>query len=475
MRPSKPPGIYIEELPAFPATIEAAPTAVPVFIGFTAKVRHQGHNEQGQAVRIRSLREYEEHFGVGVATPFGLFAPTDQAALPPSPVPAPRIIFTDGQEYLLTPDAAPFYLYNSLRLFYLNGGAECYVLSLGLYKEAHLTPGTAPFLAAFEALAAHAAPTLFVCPDALRLSPEAYYEVARHLLRHCEENRRFALLDVYGGAISQRESLNAVVAAFRDGVGEQHLRNGAAYLPWLQTALLPATQISPAYFNAALLSRLKQGRPHANPRLHTGYALLKQAVVAYLNTLPASPALAGIYASTDQSRGVWKAPANVPLNGATGLTLPLHDIDQEGLSTDPQAGKSINAIRSFAGRGLLVWGARTLAGNSPEWRYVSVRRLCLMLEESVRRHLQSYVFSPNTAPTWAALQRAVENFLNNLWRQGALVGTKPEQSYSVQVGLGRTMTADDVLAGQLKLLLLVAPLRPAEFITLVFQQQMQAA
>jgi len=192
-----------------------------------------------------------------------------------------------------------------------------------------------------------------------------------------------------------------------------------------------------------------------------------------VNTLPPSGAVAGIYASVDRNRGVWKAPANVSINSVSDVSEIIDDTTQEGLNIDPNAGKSINAIRPFYGKGILVWGARTLAGNDNEWRYVPVRRLFSFVEESCKKSTSWCVFEPNDANTWARIRGQIDNFLNNLWKQGALAGAKPEQAYYVHCGLGITMTAQDILEGRLIVEVAMAAVRPAEFVILRFSHLLQ--
>ena len=191
-----------------------------------------------------------------------------------------------------------------------------------------------------------------------------------------------------------------------------------------------------------------------------------------LNVLPPSPAMAGIYTRVDNSRGVWKAPANVSLNSVISPTVPVSSAQQEDLNVTAQ-GKSINAIRSFIGEGTLVWGARTLDGNSLDWRYVNVRRTMIMLEESIRLAAKAMVFEPNVANTWVTIKSMIRNFLTGIWKRGGLAGAVPDDAFSVHVGLGETMTPEDILEGILRVTVLVAISRPAEFIEITFQQQMQ--
>ncbi|HUG26172.1 phage tail sheath family protein [Piscinibacter sp.] len=191
-----------------------------------------------------------------------------------------------------------------------------------------------------------------------------------------------------------------------------------------------------------------------------------------LNLLPPSAAMAGIYTMVDNSRGVWKAPANVSLNGVVSPAVNISSEEQEDLNVTTQ-GKSINAIRASIGEGVLVWGARTLDGNSLDWRYINVRRTMIMLEESCRLAAKAMVFEPNVANTWVTIKSMITNFLTGIWKRGGLAGAVPDDAFSVHVGLGETMTPEDILEGILRVTVLVAISRPAEFIEITFQQQMQ--
>ncbi len=205
------------------------------------------------------------------------------------------------------------------------------------------------------------------------------------------------------------------------------------------------------------------------------YNQIKAAMNNQRVELPPSPAIAGIYARVDRERGVWKAPANVSIASVIGPVSKITHDDQENLNVDPTAGKSINAIRDFSGKGTLVWGGRTLAGNDNEWRYISVRRLFITIEESTRKATAFAVFEPNDATTWLKVKAMIESYLYGLWEQGALAGSKPESAYFVNVGLGKTMTAQDILEGRMIVEIGIAAVRPAEFIILRFTHKMQEA
>ncbi len=205
---------------------------------------------------------------------------------------------------------------------------------------------------------------------------------------------------------------------------------------------------------------------------NAAYNAIKTAINAMPITLPPSSTVAGIYARVDSDRGVWKAPANVGVNYVMKPVLKVTHDQQKDLNVHT-TGKSINAIRSFTGKGILVWGARTLAGNDNEWRYVPVRRFFNMVEESVEKATEQFVFEPNDANTWVKVRAMIENFLTLQWRAGALAGAKPKEAFYVRVGLGETMTAEDILNGVMNIEIGMAAVRPAEFIVLKFSHKMQ--
>ena len=158
-----------------------------------------------------------------------------------------------------------------------------------------------------------------------------------------------------------------------------------------------------------------------------------------------------------------------------GPTEKISNEDQENLNVDPTAGKSINAIRSFTGKGTLIWGARTLAGNDNEWRYVPVRRLFNLIEESTQKATNFVVFESNSAVTWLKVKTIIETYLDSLWRQGALAGATQQEAYFVNVGLGQTMTEQDILEGRMIIEIGISAVRPAEFIILRFSHKLQQA
>lgn len=216
----------------------------------------------------------------------------------------------------------------------------------------------------------------------------------------------------------------------------------------------------------------KQALHQALYNVSSVYKQAIKGVLKNLNLFPPSAAMAGIYTMVDNSRGVWKAPANVTLN-YVGSTVEDIDDEQQAELNVPIHGKAVNVIRLFRGEGVKVWGARTLDGNSLDWRYVNVRRTLLFLEESIKNAARAYVFEPNDAGTWINMKCMIDSFLRSVWKRGGLAGATPEDAFEVHIGLGDTMTAEDILDGIIRITVLVAVTHPAEFIEITFQQQAQ--
>ena len=202
------------------------------------------------------------------------------------------------------------------------------------------------------------------------------------------------------------------------------------------------------------------------------YGLIIKHVLKDSNILPPSGAMAGVITKTDNEVGPWQAPANTSIVGAASLPIRLSETQQGDLNVDAISGKSINAIRFFNGLGILIWGARTLDGNSLDWRYLPVRRTMIFLEQSCKLAAQAYVFEPNDKNTWEGVIAMISSFLNGIWKEGGLQGASAADAYVVECGLGTTMTPEDILEGFMKVTVKVAIVHPAEFIVLTFEQQM---
>jgi len=645
----KTPDVYVEEISLFPPSVAEVETAVPAFIGYTGKADEFGPDDlKNTPTKITSLLEYQSLFGGS------------------APVQVTEIVLDENSIVSSSKIDSTFYMYDSLRMFFKNGGGKCYIISVGSYDD---DVTKAHFEAGLSSLKKQDEPTIILFPDAVLLENDLY-DLQQQVLKQCNNLQdRFGLFDLLeSNATDATFDWEDGVNGFRDSVGINYLKYGAAYTPWLKSNLgidisyrdvkgkiyrggnlvaldiltddtgvkttvsdldkaiadvdklkldvdalkdtaetlktqfvikldafksVPSTgsfkalitfiydiikqvdawagSISPvsgdtlktdvtnsitnsmkasmekliAYDKGAnseltgsynlyevydpmesaawadIFDNTHANNPAADTSIYTGadntekmktaapsigfifdqvaaavteimtssgnyestfeeniynaHAVYKSMISKLrtsLTTLPPSGAVAGIYAMVDSTRGVWKAPANVSISGVVGLTQTIDNIEQEDLNVDVTTGKSINAIRAFTGKGTLVWGARTLAGNDNEWRYVSVRRFFNMVEESVKKSTYWAVFGPNDANTWIKIKAMIENYLIQKWRDGALQGAKPEQAFFVKVGLGLTMTAQDILEGRMNVEIGMAVVRPAEFIILKFSHKM---
>ena len=639
----KTPGVYVEEISTFPPSVAQVETAIPAFIGYTKKAFIDGKDYHADGIikpiKISSLPDYEFLFGGA-----------------PSPTTIAIDLKSDNTVQSVTVNSINL-LYDSIRMFYINGGGDCYVVSVGAYNKNITNIDKDKLKKGLDSLEKVDEPTLLVIPETVHLTAVNAGEVHAAMLAQCNKLQdRFAVLDIVDGDKEATPSLDPV-NVFRDSVGMNNLKYGAAYYPWLKTTLSfkidydaiiagdfrkgsPALLTIPAkkaLFNATIISSidnkdsyitLVESLPTVVPvqpvgfsfislqtyatgifdffkefyaltfsdsdttAIHAKYialgsdfhgvlktlydynyysndanssvalggawvglvdtspgndfnageefgsltfttpnnisndiyvapataeaafpffkiiedklnALVKNfmnelkasransietlaqvdavykgiinAISAQSIVLPPSGAMVGIYANVDNNRGVWKAPANVSITAVSAPSVNISHDEQTSLNVDVVAGKSVNAIRPFTGKGIMVWGARTLAGNDNEWRYVPVRRFYIMAEESIKKATEQFVFEPNDANTWVKVRAMIENFLTLQWRAGALTGAKPNDAFYVRVGLGETMTAEDVLNGIMNVEIGMAVVRPAEFIVLKFSHKMQEA
>lgn len=487
------PGVYIEEKSAFPSSAVAVATAVPAFVGYTEKAIRNNKPILNKPTRITSLNEFHEFFGGAPKVQFEL---KDGDAGEPFKVEVKR--------------ETNFYLYNVLRLFFANGGSTCYIVSVGLFdytkgvEAAVLNPQGDDM--GLKTLLKEMEPTMIVIPDAVLLEEADCNSLQQAMIMHCgnEMRNRVALLDVYNGYKDRTMSDDDVVTKFREGVGINHLQWAAAYYPWVESTVIPITEVTmdnisnPDKLQTMLAATLSTDKADEKRTAAIKEELDKltaadadkfavhQALFASLglykaiigeirqkmNILPPSGAMAGVISMVDGAIGVAKSPANVSMGSVVKPTANITNKIQEDLNV-PLNGKAVNAIRTFPGKGVLVWGARTLDGNSQDWRYLSVRRAVIMIEQSLKIAAEAYVFEPNISNTWVTVKGMMTNFLTDQWKRGVLAGATPEDAFSVDIGLGVTMTPTDILDGIMRVTVKLAVVRPAEFIVITFQQQMQ--
>ena len=344
---------------------------------------------------------------------------------------------------------------------------------------------------------------MLVIPDAVLLEDNDCFEVHKAMLAHCgrDTNSRVAIIDVLNGDKPRTYDDTDVIIKSREGIGNNFLQWGASYYPYLNTTIVQGDEVD--FNNVSNLDALQAildkeadllygdnaqvikdetakltGENDPNSLHQTLLAKLPvyKALLAEIrndmNVLPPSGGMAGVISMIDGQIGVFQSPANVSMGSVVSPSVNLTSKDQEDLNL-PLNGKAINAIRSFPGKGVLVWGARTLDGNSQDWRYLSVRRTVIMIEQSLKIASEAYVFEPNVVNTWVAIKGMMTNFLKDQGKNGALAGSVPDDAFSVDIGLGATMTATDILDGIMRITVKLAVTRPAEFIVITFQQQMQ--
>jgi uncharacterized protein len=459
----KTPGIYIQEVSSFPPSVVEVSTAVPAFIGYTEK--GSAAPESPLVIRrISSMTEYELYFGKAFPVDFEVkvHVPDKNANASSDSKITDKQIEVKLQNATHTPDYLMWY---NLDIYFKNGGGPCYIVSVGVYDT---EKNSDDFLDGLDALKMESEPTLLVLSDAASLGD--YGMIVSMALKHCAElQNRFTIVDVPDA------NGNPPFQDFRTAIGTQYLAYGAAYYPSIQTTLpLAFDENKEGTVNHMVLNQ-KFSISGLKSKDNAAYYQVVSALSRFKAVLPPSAAIAGIYTRTDNDRGVWKAPANVSLTGVLAPTVKISHESQAGMNIDPNSGKSINAIRAFPGKGVLVWGARTLAGNDNDWRYVPVRRLFIMVEQSLKKATQFAVFEPNSAGTWLKVKSMIDSFLFNLWKQGGMAGEKQDQAYFINVGLGVTMTPQDILEGKMIVEVGIAPVRPAEFILLKFTQILQQA
>lgn len=583
------PNVYITEIDAFGTSIVGVPTSVPIFIGYTqfASDPVTGKSLYNQPVQISSMSEFGTYFGGAAVQAFTVSPPppapttgsgtkavtvtpsfwanvsSASGSTAPSTAPTPTL-----SPFMLAPVSvgAQFNLYWQLRLFYANGGGNCYIVSAGSYwtGENPLTaadaaalgaptnkialgdpdndPAAGGLLVGLGAAEYAKGPTMTVIPEACQLynplagDPYADYGtlIGAMLEQAARLQDRVAIIDLPGcmGA----DTIQKLEAA-QDTLATElapYIANasyGAAYGPALNTSIVSSSDIlftnllsddnslinnilttqAAMLYSGKQLTSVQQaiaaafpvsagantltasGDPGTAPdgtalvKVDTPagalsvdnlllntlpiFAQIEQLIANTMNVAPPSGAIAGVWNKSDVQSGVWNAPANIALASVVSPLYNMSDAEQGGFNV-PTNGQAIDIIRAQPGRGNVVWGARTLDGNSQDYRYIQVRRTLIYVEQTIKLALQSYVFAANDALTWTNVTSSISAFLTGLWQQGGLMGAKSTDAFTVNCGLGSTMTAQDVLNGYMIVAITLQMIHPAEFIELTFTQTM---
>lgn len=320
--------------------------------------------------------------------------------------------------------------------FFDNGGGRCYVVNVAPGEPIGGTGRTRTGLALLEAI-----------DEVAIVAAPGYHDPLSHedLLKHCElMGDRIAILDP-PEEIGDIERLTRVAAA---GVKPKPKANGDA------APAVPSTSDDGGL------------RPRQSDygTFYLPWLVVRDPMSGEVVGTPPSGHVAGVWARTDTLRGVHKAPANEPVRGAVDLAYRVTRAEQELLNP-----AGVNCIRYFPAEGIRVWGARTLAAEASEWRYLNVRRLFSMLKESIADGTRWIVFEPNDEQLWRSIRRDIGAFLTRVWRDGALMGSTPQQAFFVKCD-AETNPPDVRDAGQVVALIGVAPVKPAEFVVFKLSQ-----
>ncbi len=516
------PGVYIEELNAFPNSVVSVATAVPAFIGYTPKAKYEQKSYKNIAQKITSFAEFQAIYCYDdipqAINKAKQYSPEYYLVKQNSQPKKGDFMVIDGSYYSILPDPNTiYYMYNSIRLFYENGGGDAYIVSVGTYGKPSKKVSKAgkqiinqkvqlnALINGLALLKKEQEPTMYICPEATLLSIEDNGTLMQEmLLQSSEMQTAISIFDLIGGRNPDSILYTQDIENFRNNTGANGLSYGTAYYPFIGTTIMQPSDIDftnlfggnidelEALINPTTnpnrkvskileeiknpLSRISISQNHqALLSASSVYSAIIKEVLKVINVLPASGAIAGVITTTDNQEGVWKAPANTSIVGAVDLPIKLSDSQQADLNVDAISGKSINAIRFFNGLGILIWGARTLDGNSQEWRYIPVRRTMIFLEQSCKLAAKAYVFGPNDKNTWDSIKSMINSFLTSIWKEGGLQGAKPSDAFYVQCGLGTTMTSQDILDGILRVSVGVALTHPAEFLVFSIEQKMQVA
>jgi phage tail sheath protein FI len=347
-------------------------------------------------------------------------------------------IFVAGENLASTP------LARAVFGFFDNGGGRCYVVNIGQGEPISGTGRGRSGLGLLEAV-----------DEVAIVAAPGYSDPISHedLLKHCElMGDRVAILDP-APQITDVERLTRVATAV---AGKQ--RKTASNGEGTEGGGAPKAEDSPQ-------------RPRQSPygAFYVPWIVVRDPLTGEVVDTPPSGHMAGVWARTDTLRGVHKAPANEPVRGAVDLTYRVTKPEQDILNP-----AGVNCIRYFPAEGIRVWGARTLAAEASEWRYLNVRRLFNMLKESIADGTRWIVFEPNDFLLWQSIRRDISAFLTRVWRDGALHGRTPSEAFFVKCD-AETNPVDVRDAGQVVALIGVAPVKPAEFVVFKLSQSTAGA
>lgn len=510
------PGIYIEELPSTSRTITAAPTSIAVFIGHTHPFKTKAAN-WGNAVRVFSFTEYEREFGglykddlldahvpyavqqfflnggavayiVAIAPSYYKPDTTAQAFVAATATIA-GVTFTALEPTSIVANS-PFKTYVTISNVTMAGAVADITITYGSTAETFravplsdfiVGAGDKPFKGSTLVTYTTAGTTTYVAgaPTPLDLPPSTPVLTPPASAWTTFRASDYTAVLQDNGSLDKVDIFNLMVIPGVTGtmgppvaINAGLLSQALAFCEKKRAFLImdppsDATADGPA---AVAIENVDVPKS-TNGALYFPYLTSVDNLTGDVIELPPSGYVAGIFARTDNNRGVWKAPAGLEttVNNATGVVT-------DGRLTDMQAGvlndAGINALRTFPGVGTVVFGARTLVSTNPafqQWKYVPVRRMALFIEQTLLRNLGWVVFEPNDTPLWTAIRMSIENFMLSLFRQAAFQGSKPSEAFIVKCD-SSTTTQTDIDNGIVNILVGFRPLKPAEFVIIKIAQ-----
>ncbi|MCK9414033.1 MAG: hypothetical protein M0Q53_17155 [Prolixibacteraceae bacterium] len=454
------PEVSFGDICVLPPPVVEVETAVPAFVGYTAKATSKVSGDLILVpTKIGSMREFENLFGLPYDNEVTITIHKN----------------SDNESGICSTSEVTlkYLLYYSVKIYFENGGGPCYIISVGTYQnpqqvllKQYYGSIHAGLLDGLNKLSEVAEVSLIVIPEAVRLSAPEYSQLVRTALLQCHTlENRFAIFDLYDGEVHHPD-LSQSIGLF----GNQYLNYGSAYYPFIRTTM--NCYVNTERSNVKVIYNGKEFKLNQINKL--GWAvtrLVKRELKNRFVNLPSSGAVAGAYVTSDKNRGVWKSPANLTLYG---VMEPLVAIDKHFYpACDVDHARSINKVRTISGKGILVWGARTLDQNDHEEQYVSVSRFRIMVKESLRTSTCWAIFEANDANTWMKICMMIENYLTTKWEEGALAGISPQQAFYVKCGLGTTMTSLDVEEGRIIVEVGLAILRASEFKLIKFSHNLK--
>ena len=440
------PGNYSQEIPTT-QTIISSP-AVAIFLGYTEKnLSDDGQNSSSPLTNLTSLSDYEKHFGAAQSE-VNIEILDNTSGLGENI----SIGFNDLK--------SKHSLYYAVRSFFDQGGKKCKIISIGSFKKIGETLSLQNFLDGLKIIEDIRENFLLAVPENQNLAGEDFYTLQKTLLDFCRRNKGFVILDM---APYQIENYLGITADYRKNITSDALSFGAVFFPNVVTDYQ-------YFYNDSEIKIKKENQEFKLNDIKESDPVLYEKYKAHLQNfkvhLPPSATLAGAFLKNDETRGIYKTPANIALLKIIKPEILINTVEQNLFSFNEIDGKSINIIKSFTGKGTLIWGSRTLNGNDNEYRYISVRRFANSMVKEVTTFVLAMNITENSNVFWTKIIAVAEIYLKSFFAKGAFAGSTEKSSFYIRCGLIETMTQQNIEDGILNIEIGFAPTRANEFIIL---------